>query len=86
MANEDLVTQYNQLIWQMEQLRTEANEAGEYYANKLKTVGKKMRTVTQQLDFVSKELARRQVPIVSAPMTVPTNVTNTVNAGFHPQG
>lgn len=87
MANEELVTQYNQLIWQMDQLRGEANEAGETYANKLKAIGKRMRGVTGQLDLVARELSRRQVPIVSAPLmtTQPAVATNTVNAGFHPQ-
>ncbi len=80
MANEELVTQYNQLVWQMDQLRNEANEAGTAYATKLKAISKRMHRVTEQLDVVSRELSRRQISFGPAKPTV----SNTVNAGFHP--
>jgi hypothetical protein len=87
MANEDLITQYNQLIWQMEQLRAEANDAGESYALKLKNIAKKMRHVNELLGRVSQELTRRQVPI--GPVALVSNGDNnnaTGVAGFLPQG
>jgi hypothetical protein len=86
MANEDLITQYNQLVWQMEQLRTEANEAGESYANKLKGISKRMRHVNGQLELVSRELSRRQVPIGPVQPLISNSSNVPVAAGFHPQG
>lgn len=82
MANEELVTQYNQLVWQMDQLRNEANEAGAAYATKLKAISKRMHRVTDQLDVVSRELVRRQVPI--GPPIGPAVRAQVSNAGFHP--
>lgn len=79
--NTELTSRYNQLVWQMHQLRTEANEAGEAYANKLKQVSKRMRTVNDELENVSRALSRATGAIV--PNTeVP--VGQSVNAGFHP--
>lgn len=84
MANEELITQYNQLIWQMDQLRNEANEAGAAYAAKLKVTSKRMHRVTEQLDNVTKELARRNMPR-PAPYLQAVPPVNP-DAGFHPQG
>lgn len=79
--NTELTSRYNQLVWQMHQLRTEANEAGEAYAGKLKTISKRMRSVNDELENVSRALSRATGAIV--PSTDP-NLAQPVNAGFHP--
>lgn len=81
MANEEIVAQYNQLVWQMEQLRAEVHEAGESYINKLKSIKKRMQRTNEQLENLSKDMARRQIYVGGSPsMAQPGPVT----AGFHP--
>jgi len=78
---DDLTTRYNQLIWQMNQLRNEANEAGDTYANKLRALSKRMRRVNDELEGVSRDIARRQgIPSGSND----AHMAQPVNAGFHP--
>lgn len=84
MANEDLITQYNQLIWQMEQLRAEVIEAGDAYFNKLKSIKKRMQRVNSEIETVSRSLRQRQVQIVAAPPAMASAQTTRHDAGFHP--
>lgn len=81
MANEEFVTHYNQLVWQMDQLRNETIEASATYAAKLKAISKRMHRVNEQLESVTKELARRGTP---RPVPHLSGISSNTDAGFHP--
>lgn len=80
-VNPELTAQYNQLVWQMVELRNQAHEAGETYANKLKVISKKLKQVNDQLESVANALARQNGGVM--PDTSPL-LPQVAAAGFHP--
>ena len=59
MANEDLVAQYNQVLWQLGQLHEEAKIAGEGYQSKLKAIRKRSDRLNAELHSLGSALRKR---------------------------
>lgn len=82
MASNDLTVQYNQLMWQMDQLREDVVKANKDYTDKLKDLRKKMVQVNAQIEWIGQRMGPRAL----AELTMPTPFQQHPNrdAGFHP--
>jgi hypothetical protein len=84
MANEELVAQYNQVLWQLGQLHEEAKIAGEGYQSKLRAIRKRSDKLNEQLHRLGAMLRKQHalaLPPIGASSTGGNSFQPTATVG-----